>query len=81
MESLTWAQTLPILKNFARQSESARGERFASSRIKQWLKSLAQTFPEARELFEEVKRIETLSVAALEAAIRKPAVAEAEMVC
>lgn len=81
IESLTWKKTLPILRNFASQSESARGERFASSRIKQWLKSLAQTYPEARELFEQVKRIETLSAGALEAAILKASLAESETVC
>ncbi len=72
LECLTWDEILPIVRNFARQSENARGPRFASSRIKQWLKSLALTYPEARELFEQVKRIETLGVSRLEAALAEP---------
>lgn len=58
---MPWTEAKVHLKNFAHSSQNARGPRFASSRIKQWLKSLALTYPEADSLFQEVKRIETLS--------------------
>lgn len=60
-EKWTWSQMQPHVLKFARVSQAARGPSFASARIKQWLKSLALTYPEAQELFERVKRIETLS--------------------
>jgi tRNA-dihydrouridine synthase C len=60
-EKWTWSQMRPHVLRFAQVSENARGPGFASARIKQWLKSLALTYPEAQELFERVKRIETLS--------------------
>lgn len=60
-EKWTWEDMRPHVLRFAKVSEEARGPGFASARIKQWLKSLAMTYPEAQELFERVKRIETLS--------------------
>lgn len=60
-ERWTWAQIRPLVLQFVRASETARGPRFASSRLKQWLKSLSLTYPEAAALFDKVKRIETLS--------------------
>lgn len=60
-EKLSWLEMKPYVAQFAQVSEAARGPRFASSRIKQWLKSLSLTYREAQELFEQVKRIETLS--------------------
>lgn len=58
---LTWDEMLPHVRRFAQSSERARGPRFASARIKQWLKSLALTYTEAQVLFEQVKRFEILS--------------------
>lgn len=66
-ERWSWAQMRPHVLKFARVSQEARGPRFASARIKQWLKSLAKTYPEAQALFDEVKRIETLSCELFEA--------------
>ena len=60
-EKWTWVQMKPHVLRFAKLSENARGPRFASARIKQWMKSLAMTYPEAQALFEQVKRFETLS--------------------
>lgn len=60
-EKWTWEQMKPHVVRFGRLSQAARGPRFASARIKQWLKSLAMTYPEAQALFEQVKRFETLS--------------------
>jgi tRNA-dihydrouridine synthase C len=60
-EKWSWQQMRPHVLRFAEVSEKARGPGFASARIKQWLKSLSMTYPEAQELFERVKRIETLS--------------------
>jgi tRNA-dihydrouridine synthase C len=56
-----WAAILPLVIKFGRTSQTLRGPRFASARLKQWLKSLSLTYPEAAELFEQVKRYETLS--------------------
>lgn len=58
---MSWQEMWPHVIGFVEQSEDARGPRFASSRIKQWLKSLKMTYPEAEALFDKVKRIETLS--------------------
>ena len=60
-EKLKWSEVKPYVSQFVRVSQEARGPRFASSRIKQWLKSLSMTYSEAQDLFEQVKRIETLS--------------------
>ncbi len=60
-EKMSWQEMKPHVLHFVRVSEAARGPRFASSRVKQWLKSLSLTYGEAQELFERVKRIETLS--------------------
>jgi len=60
-EMWTWGQVRPLVSQFVKSSEAARGPRFASSRLKQWLKSLSLTYTEAAVLFEKVKRIETLS--------------------
>jgi tRNA-dihydrouridine synthase C len=60
-DKLTWEEMKPHVLRFVKTSEAARGQRFATSRIKQWLKSLSLTYIEAQELFERVKRIETLS--------------------
>lgn len=57
----TWAEIRPLVSQFVKDSEASKGPRFASSRLKQWLKSLSLTYPEATLLFDKVKRIETLS--------------------
>ncbi len=64
---MPWRDLWPHVLRFVRQSENARGPRFATSRIKQWLKSLSLTYGEAQELFDKVKRIETLSSELFEA--------------
>lgn len=60
-EKMSWRDMRPHVVEFVRRSEAARGPRFATSRIKQWLKSLSLTYTEAAVLFDEVKRIETLT--------------------
>lgn len=67
-DKMSWEEMKPHVLNFVRVSQAARGPRFATSRIKQWLKSLALTYIEAEELFERVKRIETLSEELFESA-------------
>ena len=65
-EQMSWQEMRPHVIEFVRRSEAARGTRFATSRIKQWLKSLSLTYVEAAALLDEVKRIETVTTALFE---------------
>lgn len=56
----TWNSVRPHVDRFFAMSLAERGPRFASARIKQWLRSLALTYPEARELFDRVKVMQTV---------------------
>lgn len=51
----SWRHLQPELKVFFDVSEESRGPQFALSRLKQWLKFLGRTYPEAIELFEVIK--------------------------
>lgn len=53
-----WEKVQPLVIEFIRLSNLEKGPRFAAARLKQWLKNLAKTYPEAAELFERVKRFD-----------------------
>lgn len=55
-EFLAWPEMLPLVHEFFSASLAHRGPSFAWARLKQWLKSLSRTYPEAAALFEAVKR-------------------------
>jgi tRNA-dihydrouridine synthase C len=53
-----WEKVEPLLTEFISLSNLEKGPRFAAARLKQWLKNLAKTYPEAAALFEQVKRLD-----------------------
>lgn len=53
--STGWEEVKPLLPGFFEASTMAVNEYFATSRTKQWLKSLSLRHPEARELFDRIK--------------------------
>lgn len=68
--SLSWDEFKPYLSEFIKRSIESRpaptGARFAAARLKQWLKSLMKTYPEALALFERVKTLDQVSFNTLE---------------
>lgn len=56
-----WEKVTPLLREFIFLSNAEKGPRFAAARLKQWLKNLAKTYPEAAELFERVKRLDEVA--------------------
>lgn len=65
-----WELVVPHVIEFVRSAIQSRGPRFASARLKQWLKSLQKTYPEALTLFERIKTHDTIALADLESAIK-----------
>jgi tRNA-dihydrouridine synthase C len=53
---MAWADTVLLLVDFWQQSRSKLSPRYAPGRLKQWLKMLARSYPQAQELFCEVRR-------------------------
>jgi tRNA-dihydrouridine synthase C len=47
------------LRHFFLRSEHFRTEKYAVARMKQWVKFLARTYPEAEALFDQIKRLQT----------------------
>jgi tRNA-dihydrouridine synthase C len=69
-----WEKVLPFVVDFVDASNQppkfssggqVRGARFASARLKQWLKSLQKTYPEAATLFERLKTRDTIETSDL----------------
>ena len=69
-----WEKVLPFVVDFVDASNQppkfssggqVRGARFASARLKQWLKSLQKTYPEAAALFERLKTRDTIEISDL----------------
>lgn len=52
----------PLLHAFVKESALWRGDHYAITRCKQLCKLLARTYPEARDLFENIKRIRNLII-------------------
>ena len=50
-----WFEVEKLLPPFWRACEVAVNEYFATARTKQWLKHLALNYPEAKEVFNEIK--------------------------
>ncbi len=78
---LTWPESLQLLRDFYLQSLAARGESFASARLKQWLRfmsresssttdttrsSVSGTQQLAREVFDRLKKLEPIRLGDLE---------------
>ncbi len=59
-ELLAWEQLFPLLQKFVSNSNCEKGPRFAAARLKQWLKSLLKTYPEAELLFSKIKTLQQL---------------------
>ncbi len=58
-EVTSWILVKPLLPQFFEASEIYINEHFATSRTKQWLKALSGAYPEAREIFQEIKAMKT----------------------
>jgi tRNA-dihydrouridine synthase C len=53
---MPWAEVLLLIEDFWQQSRSKLSPRYSPGRLKQWLKMLARTYPQALELFSAVRR-------------------------
>ncbi|MDM3870319.1 tRNA-dihydrouridine synthase [Porticoccus sp. W117] len=53
---LPWGDVCQLLYGFYRETGAAYPEKFLGNRAKQWLMYLQRTYPQAKELFEEIKR-------------------------
>ncbi|UAW99405.1 tRNA-dihydrouridine synthase [Halopseudomonas nanhaiensis] len=71
---LDWSELQPWLLDFYRQTRERVVDRHAPGRMKQWLALLAKAYPEARELFDQLRR-ET-DADAVAAALGQPAYSE-----
>ena len=58
---VTWREVIPWIFEFAQKSEAYRHEGYAVGRTKQWLKSLSKRYAEGPELFERIKRHESIA--------------------
>jgi tRNA-dihydrouridine synthase C len=54
---LTWAQILPIVRNFHIENTANNPPQFCGNRLKQWLSYLRREYPQAQILFERVKKL------------------------
>ncbi|UTW45995.1 tRNA-dihydrouridine synthase [bacterium SCSIO 12696] len=54
---LPWQAVCELLYGFYRETGDAYPERFLGNRAKQWLMYLQRTYPQARALFEQIKRL------------------------
>lgn len=53
---MTWAELLPLIRDFWRQARRKLAPRYAPGRLKQWLAMLTRSYPEAVLLFAELRR-------------------------
>jgi len=56
LPDMTWAELLPLIREFWRHARAQLTPRQAPGRLKQWLAMLTRTYPEATELFTLVRR-------------------------
>lgn len=56
LPDMTWVELLPLIQEFWRQAREQLTPRQAPGRLKQWLAMLTRTYPEAAELFTQVRR-------------------------
>ncbi|MEO0336144.1 MAG: hypothetical protein AAF202_07110, partial [Pseudomonadota bacterium] len=57
VQTWDWSRTLVHTADFFAENLSQMSEMYAVRRLKQYLKMLGQSHPEAKELFENVKRL------------------------
>ncbi len=55
-EPMPWAELQSLLADFWRQARRKLAPRYAPGRLKQWLGMLTRNYPQAAELFAEVRR-------------------------
>ncbi|WPO98732.1 tRNA-dihydrouridine synthase [Pseudomonas sp. HR96] len=53
---MTWAELLPLIQDFWRQAEASMTPRQAPGRLKQWVAMLTRSYPEAVQLFTQLRR-------------------------
>ncbi|TBV11418.1 tRNA dihydrouridine synthase [Stutzerimonas kirkiae] len=51
-----WKELKPLLEDFWRQARDKVAPRYAPGRLKQWLALLTRNYPEAKRLFDELRR-------------------------
>jgi tRNA-dihydrouridine synthase C len=51
-----WAELRPLVIDFWQQARRKLAPGYAPGRLKQWLKALARSYPEAAALFQQVRR-------------------------
>lgn len=56
LPDMTWAELMPLIRDFWCQARAQLTPRQAPGRLKQWLAMLTRTYPEAVELFGQVRR-------------------------
>ena len=55
--SLSWDALLPLIRNFYQEARKEIPAKHGPGRLKQWLKLLMKQYPEAKELFLEIRGI------------------------
>ncbi len=58
VEPMGWDEVMMIVERFWQRVIDKLAPRFAPGRIKQWLKLLTRTYPEARRLFDELRLVD-----------------------
>jgi len=53
---MTWAELMPLLQSFWLQARGKLSPRYAPGRLKQWLGQLTRNYPQAMELFSQIRR-------------------------
>lgn len=53
---MTWAELLPLVQDFWRETRRRLPPKFAPGRLKQWMVWLTRSYVEAEQLFESVRR-------------------------
>src|SRR5690606_31523832 len=53
---MSWEALLPFVQDYWRQVRAKLAPRFAPGRIKQWLKALSRSYPQAATLFDALRR-------------------------
>lgn len=57
--TLSWSELVPILQQFFNDTYPLFPARFCGNRLKQWLAYLQNGYPEAKDLFNRIKRLKT----------------------
>ena len=56
LDVMEWEQLYPWMADFFTQTRTRMADRHSPGRIKQWLSLMTRTYPQARELFDQVRR-------------------------